>query len=122
MRGFRNRKVSALLSLFLFSLFVVQGCIQTSRINTKPEGAQVLLNGAPLGETPVYYQSRSGIPKTYFVEIQKPGYNKVQTKLESTYRADVSLLLLLAGIFPYFFSARLEDDYHFSLIRNQGQR
>ena len=107
---------SSVMVFVLVCLFLIQGCLQTSRINTDPPGAQITLNGAPLGETPVYYNSRAGIPKTYFLEIDRAGCKKVETKLESAYRADISLGLLIPGIIPYFFSARLEDDYKFTLL------
>ena len=111
-----SRQMSGVVALLLFAMFLLEGCLQTSRINTDPPGARVSLNGAPLGKTPVYYSTRAGIPKTYFLEIDKPGYKPVETKVESNYRADISLALLLPGIVPYFFSARLEDEYKYSLI------
>ena len=117
MKRFGSRQMSGVIALLLFSLFLLEGCLQTSRINTDPPGAHVSLNGAPLGKTPVYYSTRSGIPKTYFLEIDKPGYQRVETKVESNYRADISLALLIPGIIPYFFSARLEDEYKYSLIQ-----
>lgn len=80
-----------------------------------------MLNGAPLGKTPIYYNTRAGIPKTYFLEIEKSGCKKVETKLESNYRADLSLALLIPGIVPYFFSARLEDDYKFILLPSDSK-
>ncbi|WP_447968451.1 PEGA domain-containing protein [Nitrospira sp. M1] len=116
MQRFRNHQTSSMIALVLIGLLFIQGCLQTSRINTDPPGAQVTLNGAPLGETPVYHNTRAGIPKTYFLEIERPGCKKVETKLESAYRADLSLALLIPGIVPYFFSARLEDDYKYTLL------
>ncbi len=117
---FAQREKSAICSLLLIILFLAEGCVQVSKITTEPEGAVISINGAPLGNTPIFYSSRSGIPKGYFVTIEKPGYQKVETKLESSYRADVSLLLLLPGLIPYVFSSRLEDEYKFTLQRNQG--
>ncbi len=115
MKWIVSRSMPVIFALLVVTL-LLQGCLQTSRINTDPPGAHVSLNGAPLGKTPLYYSTRAGIPKTYFLEIDKPGYKRVETKVESNYRADVSLTLLLPGIVPYFFSARLEDDYKYSLI------
>ncbi len=115
MKWIVSRSMPVIFALLVVTL-LLQGCLQTSRINTDPPGAHVSLNGAPLGKTPLYYSTRAGIPKTYFLEIDKPGYKRVETKVESNYRADVSLALFLPGIVPYFFSARLEDDYKYSLI------
>ncbi|MCA9471683.1 MAG: PEGA domain-containing protein [Nitrospirales bacterium] len=120
MRPF-NFQGSTAMVFFLACVFLLQGCLQTSRINTDPPGAQIMLNGAPLGKTPIYYNTRAGIPKTYFLEIEKSGCKKVETKLESNYRADLSLALLIPGIVPYFFSARLEDDYKFILLPSDSK-
>ena len=117
MQHFRDSKLSGILALVLFVVFLFEGCVQVSRIKTNPKGARISINGAPIGESPVYYNTRSGIPKTYFLEVEKPGYKTFETKLESSYRADISLLLLLPGIIPYFFSARIEDEYKFILIK-----
>jgi hypothetical protein len=86
-----------------------------SKISTAPEGAKISINGAPLGNSPIFYSSRSGVPQNYFLTIEKSGYQKVDTTIESAYRADTSLLLLIPGLIPYVFSARLEDEYRFSL-------
>jgi hypothetical protein len=56
------------------------------------------------------------VPKPYFFRVEKPGYKPFEGKIESSYRADISLFLLLAAIVPYFFSARLEDEYNFTLV------
>lgn len=96
-------------------LFV--GCAQTCRINTNPEGAKIYINGIYIGDSPsAVYKYRSGLPETYIVEIRKEGYKPlVNATIDRTLRADASLLLLLLVIVPYFFSARLEDQYLFQL-------
>lgn len=97
---------------------VFTGCAHTSRITTHPEGAQVYVDNVPLPQgDAVLFHSRSGLPKSYFVKIEKPGYQSIQNVvIERQYRADLSLLLLIPGILPYFFSARLEDSYEFTLL------
>lgn len=100
--------------------FALPSCIHKTRIDTTPEGASVEIDGAPVGGTPVIFQTRTGAPKPYSVKIEKPGYKPIDIKLESGYRADLSLLLLLPGIIPYFFSARLEDSYEYPLVPVRG--
>ena len=116
--------------LLRWSLVVVAGvllaaagtaCQQTTRLITEPEGAEVWVNNINMGESPALYQTRSGTPATYYVRVRKEGYEEVKNAtIESSYRADVSLLLLLAAIVPYFFSARLEDQYSFHLVPLPG--
>ena len=60
---------------------------------------------------------RSGLPQTYYLKIAKDGYKEMRDiSIDRIYRADVSLALLILGIFPYFFSARLEDQYIFNML------
>lgn len=116
MRGvFARKEIRTTIALLLIVLFHIEGCVQMSKISTVPEGAQISINGAPLGKSPIFYSSRSGVPKNYFLTIEKEGYQQVDTKLESVYRADATLLFLLPGLIPYVFTARLEDEYTFSL-------
>jgi hypothetical protein len=99
--------------------FLAAGCAQTSRMNTEPEGAQgakVYVNGVYIGETPTIYRYRAGLPETYILEIKKEGFKTLSNvSIDRTLRADVSLVLLLLAIVPYFFSARLEDQYLFQM-------
>ena len=93
-------------------------CLMTSRITTNPPGAKIYINETYIGDTegPRLYRYRAGLPETYYVRIEKPGYKDVKgLTIERAYRADVSLALLVLAIVPYFFSARLEDQYTFDL-------
>lgn len=106
----------ALCVLLALAIVTTPACTQTTRIITEPEGAEVKVDGLYLGQGPVTFISRSGFPDQAYVEITKEGYEPVKNGvIKKSYRADLSLLLLLPGIIPYFFSARFEDDYRFAL-------
>ena len=108
---------SRILVCFMAGSFLFSSCASTTRINTEPEGAKVKINGIFIGETPnCVYRYRAGLPDTYLIEIEKPGYKRVaNATIERSLRADASLFLLILAIVPYFFSARLEDQYLFHL-------
>ncbi len=107
---------NALCVLLALAIVTTPACTQTTRIITEPEGAEVKVDGLYLGQGPVTFLSRSGFPDQAYVEITMPGYEPVKNGvIRKSYRADLSLLLLLPGIVPYFFSARFEDDYRFTL-------
>ena len=100
----------------LAASFLVSSCAMTTRINSVPDGSKVKVNGIYLGESPVTFKYRSGLPETYIVDIEKDGYKPLRNAtIDRTLRADASLFLLLLAIVPYFFSARLEDQYTFTL-------
>ncbi len=106
----------SLVALVAVAALIFSGCAQNCRINTDPEGADVYVNGILIGETPVLYKYRSGLPRTVYVKIEKDGYDIIKdVTLDSEYRADVSLLLLIPGIIPYFFSARFEEQMVFPM-------
>ena len=106
------RSVSAVTVVALLSA----SCAEVARITTEPEGADIFVNGILVGESPQNFPYRSGLPGHFFVKVQKEGYKEIKdARIERVYRADVSLALLILGIFPYFFSARLEDQYLFTL-------
>jgi hypothetical protein len=74
----------------------------------------VYVNDRFIGETPVTWQDRSGFPsESIWVKLEKPGFKTQTIQMDKNLRADESLLLLIPGIIPYFFSARLEDRQNF---------
>lgn len=111
----RHRAFARPILLVTAAAVLASGCLHTTRIVTEPEGANVTVSGQFLGPSPVLYQDRSGAPKSYFLKIEKPGYKTVETTVDSVYKADIKLLFLIPGIFPYFFTAELEDQYKYIL-------
>ena len=65
----------------------------TIRINAQPEGAQVFVDGAPVGTVPLVLQrNQSEVPLT--VEVRHPGYQPATQQVVP--RFDQSLVLALA--------------------------
>ena len=92
------------------------GCAETTRINSVPEGAVVYINGIHAGPTPLIHRYRAGLPESAIIDLRKEGYkNMSNATIDKSLRADASLFLLLLVIIPYFFSARFEDQYVFTL-------
>ena len=97
------------------------GCATSTFITSEPRGAKVYINDRFIGETLVTRQDRSGFPnESVWVKIDKPGFKTQTVQMKKNLRADKSLLLLLPGIFPYFFSARFEDQQNF--VMEYGKR
>ncbi len=114
--------IKVLLTGMVFAV-ALGACSHTAQITTEPEGADIWVNGIYIGQTPTHYESRSGTPATYYVRIEKEGYKPIKAAtIESSYRADISLALLILAIVPYFFSARLEDQYKFDLFPINGRQ
>ena len=114
----RERIISLVLALLTAPVLLLgPGCAYRSHFNTTPDGATVTFEGQSMGATPgVVIPSRSGLPTDYVVRVSRPGYKDQTVVLERAYHADASLLWLIFGFIPYFFTARLEDHYHISLV------
>jgi hypothetical protein len=110
-----TRLVNPVIAAALCVSLVGAGCATSTRITTLPDGAKITLDNRYLGDSPVVMESRSGFMETHHVTLQKDGYATQSVPIHKSYRADESLVLLLFGIIPYFFSARYEDSAHFIL-------
>ncbi|MBI4613154.1 MAG: hypothetical protein HY720_06040 [Planctomycetes bacterium] len=95
---------------------LLAGCTHYASVTTEPPGAKI---EAPpdLIVQDGRIEARTGLAESYVVHVSAPGYRTREFVIQRTYRADLSLFLLLFGIFPYFMSARLDEEYHFPLAR-----
>lgn len=60
-RSAMSNKVAALGMALLLGLSSFSGCAHSTRVLTVPEGAQVYVNGKSLGDSPTFFNERSGI-------------------------------------------------------------
>lgn len=68
----------------LLAAVLLGGCSESVMIRSGPSGANVAVNGTPIGTTPVAYSvSRGDLDKPYQVHIEKNGYEPVTTTLRT---------------------------------------
>ncbi|MDF1664051.1 MAG: PEGA domain-containing protein [Planctomycetota bacterium] len=96
---------------FFVVMVLLVGCRQNTIIRSEPEGARVWVDQVRLaGNTPATYSSKSGFPGTARIKVAKEGYEPVRdVPMEKSYHADATLLWLIPGLIPYFFTARFEE-------------
>lgn len=93
------------------ALALLVGCQTSTVIKTRPAGGEVFVNLVRVGKTPATWTARTGLPDTARVRVSLEGYQTVRdVPLEKRYHADLSLLWLIPGIIPYFFTARFDDE------------
>ena len=74
----------------------VNGPTQQVRVLTQPDGAQVFLNGRPIGKTPVNaVVSRWGMHR---VRIEMEGYKTFEVPLEKTFNDNASANIFIGGV------------------------
>ncbi len=94
-----------------FVVAACSGCISRSLlIESEPPGAQVRLNGTPVGETPVTVSFRHY--GTYDVELRKEGFETLRTRepVPAPFYARFPLCLFTELLWP----GRIRDDRYLS--------
>lgn len=125
-----SSRVFAPLLLLVSAITLGSGCSYSSTIVTTPGEVDVSIGESYLGKTQEGDDGRAvvafqrpwgpgegsyGVPTEYTVTLARAGYKTRTVTIKSGYRADASLAWLLAGIIPYFFTARLDETYSFDL-------
>ena len=94
-------RLSALIVLCNFAL-LTGGCACKMMINTDPQGADVFVEGEPIGKSPATWTGKSGLPgKKVLVEAKKEGYQDATKLVDrddlNTGYAVMSFLFLFLG-------------------------
>jgi hypothetical protein len=115
------------LGLSVFALWIalgLSGCRHEMVLRSVPEGAEIWVNSVPLGRAPAIFETRSGFPEEARIKVAMEGYEVIRDlPIEKRYRADISLLWLIPGLFPYLFTARYDDEFEIKLEKSaEGQR
>ena len=71
------------LTVVILIAFACLACSTTSKIVSNPSSAKVYVNGEHIGETPVDFNSKTGLPERYHLELYKEGYQPVSLYIDS---------------------------------------
>ncbi len=118
-------------ALFIL-IFFTSACANQALILSEPAGAQVMVDGQPIGRTPCKYEYSSSAGASYEVTVEKPGYEAIQYRLQAD-ETDVQArrMWLTAGlVIPMgsplflgtFFTKKLKDSYNFVMKKAAPQR
>lgn len=106
----------------LLAAAVLTGCTSTTVINSNPDHAQVLIDGAPRGETPFTYAEQVNAGTRHQLTLRKAGYRDLNTYIAADQwnvgKVIISALFCLPGL---FFSSEYPPGYNFSLEPAQPQ-
>jgi len=92
------------LILFLSSCATLfKGTSEEVRFGSDPQKAEVWVNGAKMGETPISLKLES--KKTYQIEFRKEGYKTVTKNITNRVGAGWIILDVLAGLIPVIVDA-----------------
>lgn len=112
----KTTKLSALVALIVLVTFTSLACSTATKFVSDPPGAKVYVNGEFIGETPCDFNSSTGLPERYHVQLFKDGYSELNVYID----AEMSLVWALVVVPVTFgvaipWSWTLENMYKFKL-------
>jgi hypothetical protein len=112
----KTTKLTAVVALIVLVTFTGLACSTNTKFVSDPPGAKVYVNGEFIGETPCDFNSKSGLPDRYHVQLFKDGYSQLNLYID----AEMSLVWALVVVpvtlgigIPWSWS--LEGMYKFKL-------
>jgi hypothetical protein len=102
-----------LFSLVFFNMscaLIFKGTQEEVSFGSDPQRAEVWINGAKMGETPMSLKLES--KKTYTVEFKKEGYESVVKTITNKVGAGWIILDILGGLVPVIIDAATGAWYH----------
>jgi hypothetical protein len=119
---FRKFLVIVLLTLF------TSACAQQAAFVSTPPGAQVFIDGEPIGVTPCAYDYKSSADESHDITISKEGYEPVRfVVLKDEVDTEARSRWLAAGAvwsplwLGTIFTKKLKDTYDFALRSEPAQ-
>ena len=71
------------LAVVILIAFACLACSTTSKIVSYPSGAKVYVNGEHIGDTPVDFNSKTGMPERYHLELHKEGFQPLSLYIDA---------------------------------------
>ncbi|MFT6971996.1 MAG: hypothetical protein ACI9GZ_004033 [Bacteroidia bacterium] len=119
------------LSMILFAVIMLSGCAtlfgpknHSLAFGTNPDGAEIYLNGARVGATPLTLQLTAD--QTYNIEFRKEGYKSITRTVNSKVGGGWIVLDILGGLVPIIVDAATgnwkkldQSSVNAELIKNQ---
>jgi hypothetical protein len=112
----KTTKLTAVVALIVLVTFTSLACSTATKFVSDPPGAKVYVNGEFIGETPCDFNSKSGLPERYHVQLFKDGYSQLNVYIDAEMSLVWALLLVpvtLGVAIPWSWS--LEGMYKFKL-------
>lgn len=104
------------LSVVLAFATLFTSCASQTLIKSNPEGAQVYIQDAYVGQTPYAYSDTKIIGSTTNIRLEKEGYKTLTTSFSRNEKADVGAII--GGIFvlfPFLWTMKYDKDRTYDL-------
>ncbi|MFN0030831.1 MAG: PEGA domain-containing protein [Flavobacteriales bacterium] len=101
----------------LSAALLLSSCSSTTMIQSTPSGADVYMDGQPLGKTPVSYSDTKIVGSSTSVTLKKEGYADLNTTLTRDEKADVGAII--GGcflLFPFLWTMEYNPTHNYTLI------
>jgi hypothetical protein len=117
--GYLRRRMMKRLAAFTTVFFLLFGCASTTLIKSNPPGAELQMDGRPLGETPYFYTDKAVAGTTKTVTLKKEGYKEYYGYIK---REKLCVPVLIGGIFlivPLVWVLEYPSQYNFEMEKPQ---
>ena len=115
------RKFQLLISLSLVTLILFASCSSSTMITSVPPGADLYVDGMPVGKTPYTHTDSKIISSTTSVRMEKEGYEPFIYDI--TKDEEVNLVPAVAGFFfliPWLWAMKYKSVHTWKLIPKEG--
>jgi hypothetical protein len=109
--------------LGIVTLSAFAGCASSTIIDTRPTGARIFLDGAPMGTTPYTMTDTKIVSSSTQVRLEHPGYETLNLTISRSEELDV--LPLIGGIFllvPFLWVMKYHPTHYYELQPASGAR
>ena len=111
---------SRIIVITLSLCIVLAGCASTTVIQSEPDGAQLRIDGQPVGATPVTFtEGAVWLWTKHSVSLEASGYRTYHGQMA----AQPSVLYIVLGflcLLPFFLVAEFKPTYYYVLVKEQN--
>lgn len=113
--GYMSRIVSKSMIVLVILCFLFVGCSSSTLINSRPEGAELYIDGVRMGLTPYKYSDMAPLGTSKVIRLEKPGYKPLNTIIR---KEEFKVGPCIGGVlvlFPFIWLLGYPDRYEYPL-------
>jgi hypothetical protein len=113
--------MKSLVVLILLAAFIATGCSSTTVIRSIPPGANLYIDGSPVGKTPYTYSDTKIVGSVTTIKLKKDGYDETNVTMSRSEEFDAGACA--GGVFvlvPFLWVERYKAEHVYELTAKKG--